>query len=74
MVTNLTPPTDAEMLADARASYHQLMTGTSVVQFRDSNGEVIQYNQRSAGQLAKYIFTLEQRLGLGGGGPMRVFF
>lgn len=68
------PMTDAELLADAEAAYHQLMTGKSVVQFRDSNGEVIQYNQQSAASLNKYIFLLRQRVFGGASGPMRVWF
>lgn len=67
--------TDTERLEQAEQAYHDLMTGKSVVQFRDSNGEVIQYNQQSAGKLLQYIFILKQRLGVATGlGPMRTYF
>ena len=61
-------------LDEARAAYHNLMTGQSVVELHDQNGEVIKYSAASAPRLAAYIAGLERRLSGGGLGPMRVFF
>lgn len=66
--------TTEELLADAEAQYHKLVTGRSVVEFRDQNGELMRYTQPQAARLAAYIQTLKVQLGLASSGPMRVFF
>lgn len=48
----------AVMLAEARAAYHQLMTGTSVVEVRDSTGESVRYSTANAFRLKIYIDEL----------------
>lgn len=64
-----------EMLADAQAQYHKLMTGQNAVEFRDQNGELVRYQAASAGRLAAYIEGLKQQLGLvKPSAPMGVFF
>ena len=55
-------PTVAQLLAEAKEAYHQLMTGRSVVQVRDQNGETIQYTPISASRLQDYITQLEDQL------------
>lgn len=67
--------TTTELLADAEAKYHALLTGRAVVELRDQNGEVVRYNQASAPKLKAYIDEL--KLVVAGTptctGPMRVF-
>ena len=53
------------------------MTGTSVVELRDQNGETIKYGASSRSALAAYINDLKTQLGLicpGSRGPMKVWF
>ncbi len=65
--------TDEELLAEAKAAYHALMTGTSVVEARDQNGEMIRYSVANAGRLAAYIQQLEWKLNpTAPKGPMRL--
>lgn len=62
-----------QTLADARAKYHALLTGTLAKVFVDQNGERIEYNAANAPRLAAYIAQLE---GLSSGfskGPMQVW-
>ncbi len=62
-------------LKEAESAYHRLMTGQSVVMFKDSNGEQVQYSAVSANKLLGYILSLKQQLGLPTGiGPMRAWF
>jgi hypothetical protein len=62
-------------LDEAEAAYHKLMLGTSLVEFRDSNGEMARYNIASAPRLAQYIKQLKIELGLEcPTGPMRPLF
>ncbi|MDR3474334.1 MAG: gpW family head-tail joining protein [Devosia sp.] len=65
-----------ELLAEAELAYHRLMTGTSIVEVHDSNGEVIKYGLASATKLSAYIESLKRTLGQlpAGTGPMRVWF
>lgn len=65
-----------QLLDDAEAAYHRLMTGTAMVEVRDQNGEMVKYNLANANKLAIYIQQLKRDLGLlvAGTGPMRVFF
>ena len=68
-------PTTAELLTDARTAYHRLMTGTSVLEVRDQNGEVIRYQMANSTSLLAYIQRLERELsGLANGGPMQFLF
>lgn len=67
--------TTAELLADARTAYHRLMTGTSVVEVRDQNGETIRYKFADEGKLLAYIQSLERQLsGAAYSGPMQFIF
>ena len=50
-------------LDEAEAAYHNWMTGQSVVQFRDHNGEMVQYTTANAIRLAAYITQLKLQLG-----------
>lgn len=62
-------------LQEAEQAYHRLMTGQSAVQFRDSNGELVQYSAISARQLQAYILQLKMQLGIATNvGPMRPWF
>lgn len=66
----------AEQLADAEKAYHDLMTGASVVEVTDQNGERIKYAQANAFRLAAYIQDLKRQLSptMGSTGPMRFWF
>ncbi len=67
--------TTAELLSDAEAAYHKLMTGQAVARFKDQNGEEVQYTAASASKLLSYINGLKgQTAGGTPSGPMRVFF
>lgn len=64
-----------EVLAQAEQAYHRLMTGQSVVEFRDQNGETIRYSAVSAFRLQGYILDLQRQLGMmPKAGPMRAWF
>lgn len=63
------------LLNEAEAAYHRLMTGASMVELRDSNGESIRYSAISANKLQGYILSLKMQLGMPTGlGPMQVRF
>lgn len=55
-------PTIQQRLDEARAAYHALMTGTSVVEVRDGNGESVRYTQINANRLTIYIRDLEAQI------------
>lgn len=62
-------------LAEAEQAYHNLMTGRSAVEFRDSNGELVRYSAVSATKLQGYILSLKQQLGIATNiGPMTPWF
>lgn len=64
-------------LAEAEDAYHALMTGQSVAELKDQNGEAIRYTPASAPRLLAYITSLKQQLGLitpGSLGPARGWF
>jgi len=61
-------------LQEAELAYHSLMTGQSVAELRDQNGELVRYTPISAPRLLAYIHSLKAQLGLHGGGPGRVWF
>lgn len=48
-----------KQLAEARAAYHQLITGTAVRVFVDQNGERIEYVAANRNSLLAYISDLE---------------
>lgn len=64
----------SERLADAEAKYHQLMTGTAVVEVTDQNGEKVTFSRASSNNLAKYIQSLTNQLNNVSRGPMSAFF
>lgn len=63
-------------LDEAEAAYHALLTGKTVVRFRDQNGESVEYLQANRAQLSTYIESLKRQLGLltVGLGPMEPWF
>jgi hypothetical protein len=64
-----------ERLDEAETAYHDLVIGKALVQFHDSNGEQVSYNQANRGALAAYIQDLKRQLGLATDlGPMRPMF
>lgn len=67
--------TTADLLAEAKAALHKLLTGQAVASFRDSNGELVTYTAANRGALSSYIAELERQLGIGcPTGPMSVWF
>lgn len=52
----------AEQLVEAEAAYHQLMTGRSVVEVTDQNGERMRYTAVNAALLKQYILDLKGQL------------
>lgn len=61
-----------DRLAEAEAAYHKLLTGRSVSEVVDQNGERVRYTTTNAFRLAAYIAELKNQLGRGtGSGPMR---
>lgn len=63
-------------LAAAEKAYHALMTGQSVAEFRDQNGELVRYTPANAQRLQGYILSLKMALGLPTGitPPARAIF
>ncbi len=62
-------------LDEAESALHALATGTSVVEFRDQNGETVKYNQASRSGLLAYILDLKRQLGISTpAAPMQVWF
>lgn len=51
-------------LQQAQSAYHTLMLGKQAKVFVDSNGERIEYNAATRGQLLAYINELKTLLGL----------
>lgn len=65
------------MLQEAETAYHRLLIGTSAVEFRDQNGELVRYSPANAARLKAYIDSLKSQLGLlpaGALGPARAWF
>lgn len=52
------------LLAEAEAAYHSLLTGQSVAEVRDHNGELVRYFAPQASRLKAYILELKRELGL----------
>jgi hypothetical protein len=69
----------SERLVEAEDAYHRLMTGTSAVELRDSNGEMVRYTPANAYRLSAYIESLKGLIAAAANntptytGPMRVF-
>lgn len=61
-------------LQEAEQAYHNLMTGQSVAEFRDQNGEMVRYSPANASRLLAYITSLKMQLGGCPVGPARVWF
>ena len=53
----------ATLLQQAKAAYHDLLTGQAVVVLVDQNGERVEYRPANVNQLRSYIRDLEGRLG-----------
>lgn len=51
-------------LDEARAAYHALMTGRSVVEIRHETEGYMRYTPTKAGELLAYIASLETQLGV----------
>lgn len=71
--------TNAELLADAQAAYHDLMIGASARVVVDQNGERVEYTAANAPRLQAYITSLQNLIGDTAGtprtrGPARVVF
>ena len=64
-----------QMLLDAQQAYHDLMTGTAIVEVRDQNAETIRYSKTNKNDLLAYIEWLKGQLGMtvAPSGPMRVW-
>lgn len=68
-------PTTQQLLNEARAAYHKLMTGQTLASVRDQNGEQIQFSVSNRAALQGYIVSLERQLGiLSTVGPATVSF
>lgn len=64
-----------QMLTEAEKAYHDLLTGSAVVEFRDQNGETVKYLRANKNDLLAYINSLKAQLGqsVAPSGPMRVW-
>lgn len=70
------PLTASERLSEARAAYHELMTGQSAVEVRDATGESVRFARAEASRLKAYIAELEAEVAGQSGvrRPMRLGF
>lgn len=63
-----------DRLAEAETAYHKLLTGRSVSEVVDQNGERVRYTTANAFRLSTYIAELKNQLGRStGSGPMRIW-
>lgn len=64
-----------QRIDDAKAKYHQLVTGTAASVIVDQNGERVEYVSANANRLRAYIQALEDELAGRNtrGGPMKVW-
>jgi hypothetical protein len=61
-------------LAEAEQAYHNLNMGLQAKVVVDQNGERIEYNASTRGQLFSYIQDLKRQLGVGtAGSPLQVW-
>ena len=67
--------TDAERLTEAENALHALLTGTSVAEVTDQNGEKIRYRSVDIAKLREYIQTLKAVVAgtVAAVGPMRIW-
>ncbi len=63
--------TTAELIAEAEAAYHKLVTGQAVRVYVDQNGERVEYAMANAGRLLAYIQNLKRTAVIA---PMRPYF
>lgn len=63
-----------ERLTAAEAAYEALLLGKSVVEFRDSNGEMVRYGPANRSALAAYIANLKNQINVGSVAPPMGFF
>ena len=54
--------TNQQLLLDAQASYHKLMTGTAARVVVDQNGERVEFAVANAAKLYSYIQDLQARV------------
>ena len=54
--------TTAELLAEAKAALHQLVTSQSPVEVRDSDGSSVRFTPGNVSRLRTYIAELEAQL------------
>jgi hypothetical protein len=67
----------AQRLVEAETAYHALLTGRSVVELRDQNGETIRYTPASRLALLSYINDLKRQVDASSApstAPLRVLF
>lgn len=64
----------AEQITEAKAALHNLMIGKMPVVYVDQNGERVEYNRTSVGNLQKYIADLEAQQSGCPRGPLRMLF
>lgn len=57
--------TITQQLSEARAAYHDLMTGNAVSVSVDQNGERVEYSRANANALFQYIVRLQSTLTAG---------
>lgn len=62
--------TIAELLDEARAAHHALITGKSPRVVVDGNGERVEFTAARRGDLYNYIQDLERQLGASTGAPL----
>jgi hypothetical protein len=55
-------PYTLAMLQEAEQAYHKLMTGTSVVEFWDQNGDKVRFHQSN--RQALYLYIQDMRAAL----------
>lgn len=54
--------TPQQRLAEAQTALHALLTGTSVVEVRDSTGESVRFTQVNSARLQAYIRDLQAEI------------
>lgn len=64
--------TTLELLTEARAAYHSLMTGTQARAIVDQNGQRVEFTSANVTKLYLYIKQLEALLGGETGTPLPV--
>jgi len=60
-------------LEEAELAYHRLITGQTVAEVRDHNGELIRYSASNLTRLWAYIQSLRAQLGIAPQAPARVW-